>query len=109
MIYRLEMEAFFIAKQQEPNEEEKDLLERSKHREKEDEGIHSQKNEDPKRESMQHQRSYKDSVLGRKGGSQTTKEDLYADGNVLDDDIIEESNGDSCFGIGMTKEEKMEA
>lgn len=65
--------------------------------------------EAPQRENMQQHRSYKDSVLGRQGGSHATDEDLYSDGNISDDDIIKESNEDSWFGTGMTKEEKIEA
>lgn len=36
-------------------------------------------------------------------------EDLLEDGDIFDDDPIEEGNDETWFRMGMTREEKMEA
>lgn len=50
-----------------------------------------------------------DSVLGGSRQGQGGSEEMDEDGEVSYDDIIEEGNGETWFGMRMTKEEKIEA
>lgn len=62
-----------------------------------------------KDEASRSKKSYRDSVLGdRKQKKVETFFDLDM-GEVSDDDIIEESMDGSWFGIGMTREQKIQA
>lgn len=53
--------------------------------------------------------SYRDSVFGRKLCTDDLADvnDIKDDGDVLDDDVIEEGDGKTWFRMGMMKEEKI--
>lgn len=53
--------------------------------------------------------SYRDIVMGAGARSNVCVEDFMEDGDVSDDNLIEEVDGESCFRIGMTNEEMLEA
>lgn len=84
----------------EPSEEEIDLLERSKKRDKDQRSVGDAGN--VKR------RSYRDSVL-ESGRRKTLMGEDIDEGEISDDDIIEESTDRTWIGIRMTKEEKINA
>lgn len=52
-------------------------------------------------------RSYRDTVTGRSIGNNKELEEEDLDGDVSDDDMIEEGNGVTWFGMGITREEKI--
>lgn len=53
--------------------------------------------------------SYRDSVFGSRARVVMDEDGSMEDGDISDDDQIEESNEGTWFGIGMTREEKIEA
>lgn len=53
--------------------------------------------------------SYRGSVVGENGNLEEGKDDPMVDGEVFDDDAIEEGDDEVWFGMGMTREEKLEA
>lgn len=94
------------------SEEEVDLVHRSKKRNKErnDEMEVQFEKGDPSGRAgeSKEKRSYKDSAMGTRG-VRVTEEDFLDDGEISDDDAIEEGIDESSFGMGMTREEKIEA
>lgn len=52
---------------------------------------------------------YKESVLGMKGRNWAKGLDFLSEGEVSEDNAIEEGDDKTCFGIGMTCEEKIKA
>lgn len=93
--------------------EEEDLLERSKWREKGATGLGTSTStgtdkttdDDAVKEKC---RSYRDFVL-ESGRWRTLMGENIDEGEISDDDIIEESTGGTWVGIGMTREEKIKA
>lgn len=53
--------------------------------------------------------SYKETVTGRGSPEQEDASELDDEGDVSDDDVVEEGNGSTWFGIGMSREEKIAA
>lgn len=92
--------------EKEVSKEEEDLLERSKRRSKENEG----KGEDASKatEEKTERRSYSDSVLGY-GRRRNIRGEELDDGEVSDDDLIDESSDGTWIGWGLTREQKKEA
>lgn len=53
--------------------------------------------------------SYKEAALGASGKTPLERAEEDVDGNISDDDLIEESTDESWFGLRMTGQEKWEA
>lgn len=94
--------------QHDRSDEEDDLLRRSKRRNK---GSAVEMNTESMMEGVTENgnKSYKDADMGSKGKESMFQMDEALDGEISDDNFIEESMDDSWFGIGMTREEKREA
>lgn len=85
-------------------EEEVDVLRRSKWRGNDDEGIDSQETVAAQRKFA----SYKDLVTYDAGKMKSGFNELFTEGEGSDDDVIEESDDETWFSIGMTRKEKIE-
>lgn len=57
----------------------------------------------------ENKKSYRDSVRGASSMKGNATEEEEEDGDVSDDDVIEEGDGETWFGMGMMTEEKIEA
>lgn len=88
----------------EATEEEADLPRRGKRRSNDDDVMIQGDPGNGKKFS-----SYKELVIRDKGSGERGKKDLMTEGEVSDDDTIEEGDDEAWFGIGMTREEKIEA
>lgn len=94
--------------------EEADLLDRSKCRGKDLEGVdvHLEDGAEgiPGESSeVRKKSSYRDTIASANSGASPTGFEEMEDGEVSDDDIIKESSDATWFGIGMMREEKIEA
>lgn len=95
----------------EASEEEKDILQRSTKRSKE-----SYDTTDPpigdlgdtSTESGAPRRSYRDTVIGDASCGHKTQEEEDEEGNTSNNDVVEERDNETWFGMRMTKEEKFE-
>lgn len=86
-------------------EEEADVLRRSRWRGMKVVGIN--KDEEP---GTEHRfASYKDSVMKDLRPTWSFFDGSQNDGEVSDDDVLEEEDDETCFSIGMTKEQKIMA
>lgn len=68
-------------------------------------GDLGQTSENPKGERT----SYRDMARGDRGKEQELEEEVDDEGNTSDNNLVEEGDGVTWFGMGMTKMEKFEA
>lgn len=54
-------------------------------------------------------KSYKESLMSEGGQGQEGSEEIVEDGDISDDDVVEEGDGITWFGMVMNKEEKIAA
>lgn len=96
---------------QDASKEEEDILHRSTKRNK---GSHpfasssSKGGKDGRSTSGKARESYRDSVMGDSSLGDDAAEERDEDGDVSDDDVIEEVDYETWFGMEMTREGKIE-
>lgn len=97
---------------QDVSEEEVDILQRSTKKAKgseQSEASSAHEGGDVQDDLGQNKRSYKETVTDEKRSETDEAWDLDDEGEASDDVVVEEGNGSTWFGIGMSKEEKIAA
>lgn len=94
------------------SEVEEDILRRTESRNKDGGNcmdiFYERREEMSSEEKAKEKMSYRDTFMGTGARSNVCEEDFMNNSDISEDDLIEEGDDESCFGMGMTKE-KLEA
>lgn len=96
----------------EASEVEADILQRSTKRTKRNQSdprLNPTEANDKVEVKEEKRRSYRDSVMGEGNHNESAARESDNDGGVSDDDVIEEGDDETWFGIEMIREEKITA